>query len=560
MSRQVNMNKPKFNPAAAYEPAQVKPKFNPDASYAPTEQSAPRPARPMQPKVIDKMHPKLSKYDRWVVKNLASNPEASLGYLKKEYPDMEFEIKGGSEIVAKEPGEQDWHKLDESDLTWMDAGDVVADVGQGLAEGVAAGAAGIATMNPFIGAGAAGAMGAATEAGKQGMGSLLGIENNYNPGNIAASGIASAAMPVIGGKVLKPGWQWAKKQAPRVGEWLSGIPEQVLKNIHVDKPARETIAKGGITNYVDDLSDNVINKMKSTLDDAGRGVGKATGDAPVNISNAKAQLRQIFNDLPPEQQKGFGYLMDRVNNMDDVVSPRQAREAKEFYYLLSKGDKSPIGKGALDAATNDLSKQEMKIAKDASVSLRGELARNAPDLQAFEAANKHYSNVADTFTDKKLNPFRDSDGTLKLLDGFGKKKTPLATAYRDEFYDGVKNMSGVDIPTAARQYQSAQYFNNPSKAPPGWVEGAKGSGLGGTLGMGLGWATSGHAMGGAIGGTLGAATGAMATSPWAMLKAANAGKAAEQAGGYVLDAAYRNPYLRGDKLLYNLMNDRAESR
>jgi hypothetical protein len=505
--------------------------------------------------VSGNMHPKLSNYDRWVVKNLASNPDSAIGYLKKEYPDMEFMKQKDGEIVAKGAADPYWFRLDEKATTLADVGDVVADVGQGVVEGVGGTLAGIQTLNPFVGGLAAGAIGAGAETAKQAAGKALGIPNNMNAKNIGYSAAASATMPAIG-KAANSVWNYAKNKAPAIGLWLSGIPEEVLSNVNVDAQVRKEIADNGVTGYVNNLRSEVADGMETALSNAGKSVGGVTKGQNVDISGLKQQIAQTFDGLTDEQKAGWGYLKDKLVSEPDIVTPQKATELKNHFYLLARNDKSPLGKGALDAATNDLSRGEMKIATQASTGIRDALRTSAPDKDAFDVAYKNYSSVANTLTDDKLKPFNKADTTLRFLDSFGKKKTPLAEAYRDEFFGNVKNMSGVDVPKAARQYQSAQYFNNPSKLPTDLSSAGKGSAVGASLGGLAGYLMPGLGPMGAMGGTAaGAGLGGLMSSPWAMKTVGGMAPVIDEAGEKAAKYIYANPYIRSDKALYNMLNE-----
>jgi hypothetical protein len=468
---------------------------------------------------------------------------------------MEFMQSPDGEILLKNNNDNQWFKIDEDGFSLADIGDVVVDIGQGVAEGVGGGLAGLATMNPFIGAGTAAAIGGTTEAIKQGVGSLAGIPNNYDGGNLAASTAISGVMPGVG-KTVKAGWQGFKnKVAPAAGEWLSGIPRQVLSSINADDQARKEIASGGVTNFVNTTRDNLVDGMENALNTAGKRVGAATHGQGVDIRGLKSEVDTIFNQLTDEQKVGWGYLRDKLVNVDDVVDPAKATELKNHFYLLSRNDKSPLGRGALDAATNDLSKGEMRIASKVSTGVRDSMRSAAPDKHEFDLAYKGYSDAASTLTDDKLNPFKKADTTMKFMESFGKKKTPLSEAYRDEFFGKVKDMSGVDVPLAARQYQSAQYFNDPSKLPIGWGSAGKGASIGGALGGALGYYGAGGAAAGIALGQGGAIAGGMMTSPWAMKQMGQAAPRIDRMGNKAARYIYENPYFRPDKAIYNLQDE-----
>ncbi len=517
--------------------------------------------------VADSMHPEIGAWDRFVAKNFASNPEAQMGYMKKKYPNLEFDKLRNGELVARNKDEVDWKRLDEKGTSVMDFTDIAADVGQGTAEAVGGVAAGIATANPLVGMGTAGGIGWATEGMKQGIGSMLGVPNNSDSDNRALSGAASMALPVIGKYAVKPAWGMAKKAAPYVGEFVSGIPREVLSNIHTDKIARDGIknTKNGVKKFASDLADKVHNGMYGALDKAGVDVGNTTQGNLVDISQLKQQMNTAMSSLTPEQQKGWGYLKDKISGYPDQVGHKQATELKNYYYQLGAGDESVLGKGALDAAANTISKGERKLAQQYSTGVRASIKDAAPDKGAFEKAYEKYSNVADTLTDDKIKPFNSTDKTVDFLDRFGSTKSDNKVSFRDDFFNEVKETIGkdadgkyVDIPLAAREYQSANYFNNPSKMPKTWGNAGKGGAIGSGMGGAIAYGTGMGAGPGIALTTIGGIAGAAASSPWSMMKAANTGKNIDTAGKYVKDKIYLNPYFRSDKGLINVMSNENE--
>lgn len=537
--------------------------------------------------VDDQMHPELSGWDRFVVKNFASNPEAGIGYLKKQYPGMEFRRTKDGEIVAKNANDPHYFRLDEKGFGLQDYTDHVSDVGQGMADGVGymLGTAGTAAaltnpitapVAPFVVPAVNAAVGGANESAKQGIGTLLGIPNNVDMGNVATSATMNAAMPAVG-KGVEKAWSKAKDVAPKIGSYLSGYSEDLIRNINADKEARELIEKIGPTQYVDNFRSNLTNGMNSAKEHFGQKVEAATGNNPVNISGVKSDLAQLMgikqnpsstyelmsnpksptldSNFTDEMRQAAGYIPEYINAKPDNVSARDARNIKNYLFGISQEDKSVLGKGATQAVTGDFTPTERMVGARGSEGVRSAMREASPDKEAFDVANKEASDFYNTYYNKKMKPFNDQDSTLKFMDAYNNPKSPNAKEYRKEFFNDVKDYTAlggrdVDVDAAARGYQSANVFNDPAKFTMSGKASTLGTGLGGALAYGAG-------LGAGPGIGLGLAGGAMANflaSPWAMKKTATViAPGMENAGSKAAKFFYKNPYIRTDRALENLM-------
>lgn len=496
--------------------------------------------------VSSDMHPEIGAWDRFVVKNFASNPEAQLGYMKKKYPGLEFDKLKNGELVARNKDEVNWKRLDEKGFGIQDLTDIGADTAQGVAEAAALGTGTLATLpvGGWGGLAARSGVGVASESLKQGIGSALGIPNNLDMGNLAVSGVASTAIPAIGENVIKPAWGRIKQAAPVVGEWLSGVPRDVLGNIHTDEYARRVIKD--LTPDV--FANNAVKDMRKgfdgTIDNIGKDINSSVG-GQINMSGPKQSINNALNMLPAAEQANYSQAKNVVVGAGDMVSPADAFRYKNELYKLGQKGSTPSN--------------VRPVATDASIQIRNELERNATDPAKFTQSMTNYAALMDTMNRDTLRPFKkNGDKPLIALSSWyegAKSKDPALKEARTALSNKVKGYTKVDLDKSARELASYKYFNDPSKTPAAWGNAGKGAGIGGTMGMGLGWGLSGHAMGGAVGGTAGSVLGAAATSPWAMLKMANGGKRTGEAGEFLADKLYKNKYISGDKVMLNLMSN-----
>lgn len=199
------------------------------------------------PDTIQEEHPEITWKDRLVVKNLATSPEATISYLKKEHPDLDIKTDPISgQVKVKALGESQYRVLDPDTGVFSnlkefgkDIADVGYDVASGIGSGIAtaaggvAGALGGAGVGAIPGAMAAGAgSSAALEALRQGLGSAAGIEDNIDPLQIGVAGLAGGLSPALMGTGATAaniaGKGWAGKAGTAVAPELKATLERGL--------------------------------------------------------------------------------------------------------------------------------------------------------------------------------------------------------------------------------------------------------------------------------------------------------------------------------------------
>lgn len=528
------MSKPAFNPNAAYEPVSAKPAFNPDAAYEPVGVLAPQDnGKP----VIEAGEADIGLMDRFKTKNFSSNPESTKAYLEQQYPNMEFAIDGDSEVIARNKGDANWKRMDAPETTWRDGLDVVTDVGQGIGEGVAGGLAalgiGATTANPYLaavgGAGAAGAIGAGAEYAKQYAGEYLGIPNNINHTNAATSGLVSAAMPGVGAGI-KSAWGLGKKVAAPIASALSDIPTEVIKNINVDKAGRDLIKSMGVDGYADYVQGQVSKGLRGARNAYGKLVGDASGNGPINVANVKAQAQAFKSQMTPRELDLLQPHYDELYKLSDTLQGDQVTQAKNYFYGVGQGDKSVLKRGSSSTVTEDFNPLEREFGQTISQGFRDSLYNAAPDKKVFDDAYKGYSDFAKTTADRRNLAFTDKVRTQNLLESYNNPLTDTKQEFKDTFVKRISDYakqggSQVDLPTAAREYQSYGYFNDPKWLTRNGKEVSKKSILASPKLI----------------------KGVAEMSPWIESKANSAAK-----------KIYASPISKNDKLLYNLLSNENE--
>lgn len=505
---------------------------------------------------INEMHPDIKFADRAIVKNFASSPETSLAYLQKQHPDMIIKNIDGT-IKMRNKNENDYHVLDPSGFDMQDITDLGTDVGQGIAEGVGGVAAGVGTMNPFVGYGAMAGIGAGTEAIKQGVGSALGIPDNMNGANIAISGAASGLMPAIAQKVIAPAYNGLKNTvAPNVVGYLSGIHPEILKNINIDESARNLISATGMERFLDNKSQQVSQALQNQKNKLGQAVDGATGNS-VDVSGVKNNIMQMLQGAQtkflPNMQKQAASIGNEFDGVNSAISGEQARSLRDTMNSY--------------AGNMDLPWSMRQIGESGRDGVKQALENSAPDKSVFNTANSEYSNYLDKLNSNlNLNSFvsksAKTDESKKLdqllLDNFKKYNADQRPAMnaKNEAYDFIKQAGVDDLPQTAREVSSYNYFDKPKILAKDFVTGAKAGTFGGSLGALMGYYGGGGATGGYGGAILGGLAGETMASPWAIKTGAGMVKGMENNAAAI--GAKVNPYiLKGaPKSIYNLMDGR----
>lgn len=522
-------------------------------------------------KTIDEMHPALGRMDRAIVKNFASNPESAIGYLQKEHPDLIFRNVGG-EIQVRGKDETDYRKLDPSSFEPInDTTDVITDVGQGIAEAAAMAKAAVLAGIPTLGTAsipaalaARAGVGAIGETVKQGIGSAVGIPDNFDGKNIAISSAANALMPVIGKGIAK-GYNATKNTVlPNVASFVSGIDKDVIKNINLDEQARDYIRSVGNNQYLKKLSQDIGVNINSELNSRGQALDALTAPqinlAPVrdNIANTiNGRTGNLIQHEKDDAAKLLG-LFKGLDGQDVFLSPEQARRMRDsMNTIASSADSMPSTKG---------------IARDARTAIKDTFTTTSPNPVAHRQASQAYHEVADELEENAiLRSFVSKKGTnneaanlQSLIDkNYAQYGLDQSTAQlkADQAMDFISKYGGVDPKKIAREVTSANVFNDPKIMPSGWLANAKGAGIGSALGAGVGYLSGGGVAAGiplTIGGGM---IGEAMASPWAIKQAATKGKMVEGVvDGGVNWLNNKSPYILRStpKAMYNMWDSRED--
>lgn len=147
---------------------------------------------------------KVGGIDRFAIKNLIENePKAQSEYLQKKGYQTRIV---GDRVEAKRPEDIQYGVIDPEGIDLWDVTDVVSDIGEAIATGIATGAKVIGAIGAPATGGASllagsiigGVAASSFEAAKQGLGKSLGVRQEFNPAELQRSFIAGATAPVFG--------------------------------------------------------------------------------------------------------------------------------------------------------------------------------------------------------------------------------------------------------------------------------------------------------------------------------------------------------------------------
>lgn len=367
------------------------------------------------PEIIQEMHPDLSKWDRFVAKNLASDSERQVGYLAKQYPGLEVTASPKGEVLLRKKGETGPYRVLDPDTGFFskdilnDASDITSDVLQGVGTSAATAAAGTAGALATLPAGGAGAIPAAMAAGagaetvgetaRQSLGKLAGIPDNMDAGLIGLSAATGAISPLLfgtgaGGKAVlskaaKEGaeaglpkmvaLQQAKKAvanqsglpmrgirsvAPGLGELVSGVDKNILKTYAQNFDEITGLEKTGITPLATQTGKDITQGIQNERRRLGKELNKViteSGEA-IDIGPAKSAIKSKITELEssslktPAEQSQIAELKDLYDNFftqefDEVIPARE----------VATGQIDMLGKPITEAVPETVKKVKKEI-------------------------------------------------------------------------------------------------------------------------------------------------------------------------------------------------------
>lgn len=352
------MNKPRFNPNAPYKAH--KPKFNPSASYNEVSVDGNSDATNAlvggsYNYVKDEYPDFIDWQDRAVVKNFGShNPNGSISYLQKLYPNKSFRLNDG-EIEVGSNGE--WYKLDPSMTASLaspsefarDIVDIGSDTAGGALEG-AASVAGFASGGPLGAALANSGASMATEGAKQAIGSMAGIPDNLSASNVAISGATGLVAPALFGAGKVPMNRLSKKGLQDVANKFGLESTEHVTQAHVDKFTQGLVGKGW-----DGFKQNVAPAIGQVISGADRfgiksyannidHIDAMIADPIAANADIEARHNRLLNFFTEKENQIGAEIVDSIRNSGNEVNIKSVND-----YVNSQ-----IAKRRFDGASPEL--------------------------------------------------------------------------------------------------------------------------------------------------------------------------------------------------------------
>ncbi len=443
---------PQTNPSLNVKQAGASGGFDPDA-YLQKKSSLSTPAaKLLEPETVQEMHPDFSVADRFVTKNFSNDDQASVDYLKKRHPNLDIQldpktnqIKARSKVPGKDDGK---FRVLDPDLGIMgeithpgemlqDLGDVGYDALAGIGTTAASAAGGLAGAPSVVGAlPAAAAAGAGAGAGlegiRQGIGGLLGVNNDANLAQVGLAGVGGAVSPLlfgtgasaagIAGKAaesgmapeaiaamqrggLSRGWDAAKGALPKIAEKITGVQSGAIEGLakNFDKIAELEKDPLAITKMSTKAATELGSTLRTAKKESWNQFEQALSAVPgeVDVTGAKEALKNAIAHAEAGDT-GTEASQELVGKLKDAFGKYFTREGET---------QVPVKQ-----ATGILDASGQPIMKDAMQSVKGmeELTTLSPTAAAQ--------------LERQLGELADLGSLGPIKGGVGNRFAPSATA------------------------------------------------------------------------------------------------------------------------------------
>ena len=331
--------------------------------------------------------------DRFKVKSFANSTKDQANYLKQQYPD--YDIKDFNDrVLVRKPNESKYKVLDPDADGFdgfgelgKDIADIAVDTGLGAIEGVAAGAAGLATG----GVGAiptAMASAAALESARQGVGQMMGINKDLDYGNIGVAGAISGVVPALG-----PAFKSASKGALKSGKgalkFISGVTDDSIDVLKNNRNIISDAEANGVVGKLRNKSD-AIKSLKDRVNE--RVYGEAKGiKAGLNVADDQ--------DYKTVIQAEIDAIESSAKQSGELVNPREQKRLDELYGTLggleSTGEVRDAVVSGLEGS--DVIRQQVfpgSLSLDEAVQTMPTYVRESLD-DSFKVIGDQYSQILD---------------------------------------------------------------------------------------------------------------------------------------------------------------------
>jgi hypothetical protein len=479
---------------------------------------------------LQEMHPDVTVADRALAKNFSKDEATTMQFLQTRYPNMDIEKRNGR-IFMKNRGEKQFRAFDPegwgqyltSPLEAVrDVGDVVYDVGAGVAEGAAAAAAAVAATPATGGLGAipaamaaGGATGTAAEYLRQKAGMILGLPQEEVSGDdLLMAGASGAAAPLLFGTggvvkagakgvgqealqasqrgVLKRGYDTATETVfPKAAEMLSGVPASATRSLAKNLNVVDELNQSGVLSHAEGAQDMVVSALNKETQTVGKALQDSIEKAGEKVDISK--VKQAFKSHMDEVRKNS----PRNQETDDLLASLQAQFDNMFTFekpkvkLNADGTTTQLGSTRVEMPNNITAMEAFNLQDQLKDSADFFRVKGGPgqsyaatasraDKKGMGVARGAYgeinaeldrvtSGVSSEMKNKykdllnlktKLQPmFKDPETTFKTLSNLGAKS-------RKPTYEVLENMDksyGTKVIDRAKELEAYKYFGEPAQ-------------------------------------------------------------------------------------------------
>jgi hypothetical protein len=348
---------------------------------------------------------------RAIVKNLSNNPDTSVKYLSKKFPNMEFKLGDKDRILIKKPGQDKYNVLDPEGFDIRDIFDIVYDIGSGVAE-AAATAAGFgltAAVGGVPGAMAGGAVaGALSETVRQSLAQLTDLEQDVDPKDIALAAGFGAIIPAG-----LHGFTSAFKLGSKV---VKGAGKTIFNSVfskanEIAEQARKTIKPGSIL-----FENKVSGSKRSILKQVDKLKGKLAQESEAAITAVDDIAKQLpfGNQIISEKQINEKVREKLILTLGNMGDEGIEKDLKRTLKSLEKSDQGLITIKEAQRRKKLLDKyykESPSVAKDMARDIRRKELRSEI-LSAADKMQTGLGNVIDT-ANQKYSALSAIGGELK---------------------------------------------------------------------------------------------------------------------------------------------------
>lgn len=461
----------------------------------------------------NKPSPHINMFDRAIIKNFGNDPGDAVMYLREKYPDLEI-FHDGREVIVRAPGEEKFRPMDPTndlfsvgdddsylrmqnyDLPFVgevrapsidgaveflkDTGDIAYDVGAGLTTGAATALGGlkgaaVGGVGAIPGAMAAGAgTDAALEAGRQGIGRGLGVNQEMDWLGVGFSGATGAAAPLLFGtgagakqvakEALKRNLpkegaeqlmrsqsglpvQASRKVFPWVGEKMSGIDRDIIRHGYRKMGEINDLEKTGVRPLVSRSKRQIQDGLRQRASTVGRQIDDAFEEAgDVNIKESKKILKDYIEELSQRQPtRENASLLQQAKDEYDQIFKMDKKQAQSVL-LDAKGNPVQAAKEFTEEVPDIMSAQQartdiypnLKSAAEMQKYTGGVESRNARKATADQVLENRLGDSARSIKnqfDEIVPGYGPDDAGIGLREEYsGIKKTQreLRNAFKDD--------------------------------------------------------------------------------------------------------------------------------